>query len=50
MFNQGGKYHGNGSKEQHVGNWHSEHLEQELECTFEELAEGFFGHEDQQRC
>ena len=46
-LNQGGIYYGNGSKEQHVGNQHTEHTEQELECTLEEPCKGFLGHEDQ---
>jgi hypothetical protein len=45
--NQGGKYHGNGSKEQHVGGQHSEYLEQEFQCTFQESGEGLLGDADQ---
>jgi hypothetical protein len=44
--NQGGIYHGNGSKEQHVGSSHSEHVEHQSEQLDEEPREGLFGHED----
>jgi hypothetical protein len=47
--NQGGIYHGNGSKEQHVGNQHSEHVEQELGSSHEEPGQGIFRHAHQRR-
>ena len=47
--NQGGIYYGYDRKKQHVGNQHTEHTEQEFQCTLEEPAEGILGHEDQQR-
>jgi hypothetical protein len=40
------KHHGNGSKEQHVGNLNAEHSEQELQRTVQELGESFFWYED----
>jgi hypothetical protein len=43
------KHHGNGSKEQHVGNLDPEHVEQEQQRSFQEPGESIFRYEDQRR-